>query len=209
MKELNILNMATVRADVAAYNQSRGKRIMDLTVGTILTLPAIPIVILAALFVRVTSRGPALYWSRRVGKDNCIFWMPKLRTMKVDTPQRATHLLKNSEKYITTVGRLLRKSSLDELPQLFSVLKGDLSLVGPRPALFNQDDLVKFRTDAGVHRLVPGMTGWAQINGRDELEIPKKVLLDMEYLQSQSLCFDLKILALTVLKVLKGESIQH
>ena len=168
-----------------------------------------PLFVLCWAAVRLTSPGPALHWSERVGKDNRLFDMPKFRTMRVNTPQLATHLLDRPERYLTPVGALLRKTSLDELPQLVSVWRGDLSLVGPRPALFNQDDLIALRTLHGVHRLVPGITGWAQINGRDELEIPLKVRFDTEYMAAQSLPLDLKIIALTLWRVLKAEGVQH
>ena len=166
-------------------------------------------VVITAILVKLTSRGPALYWSDRVGQNNSIFRMPKFRSMKIDTPAVATHLLEDPKSVLTPVGDFLRKSSLDELPQLWSILKGDMSFVGPRPALFNQDDLVALRTDKGVHQLIPGLTGWAQINGRDELPIPDKVLLDEVYLQQQSFWFDIKILWLTFLKVLKQDGITH
>ena len=194
---------------MSAGKQPSWKRSVDLVLSVLLSLIACPIFLICWIAVRLTSRGPAIYWSRRIGKDNQIFLMPKFRTMKINTPQLATHLLQDSEKYITSIGRLLRKTSLDELPQLLSVLKGDLSLVGPRPALFNQYDLVELRTKAGVHHLVPGITGWAQVNGRDDLEIPRKVSFDAEYLQTQSLGFDLKILWLTVFRVVKAEGVQH
>lgn len=164
---------------------------------------------LIALMVRVTSKGPILYWSQRVGKNNTLFLMPKFRSMGVDTPAVATHLLSHPETLFTPIGSFLRKSSLDELPQLWSIFKGDMSFVGPRPALFNQDDLISQRTLAGVHILIPGLTGWAQINGRDELPIPQKVVLDAEYLKQKSFCFDLKILMWTFLKVLKKDGISH
>lgn len=168
----------------------------------------IPITIVAVM-VRVTSKGPILYWSQRVGKNNTIFLMPKFRSMWVDTPAVATHLLTNPETLLTPIGPFLRKSSLDELPQLWSILKGDMSFVGPRPALFNQDDLIAQRTEVGVHLLTPGLTGWAQINGRDELPIPEKVALDVEYLHRRSFIFDIKIIFLTFVKVLKKEGITH
>jgi O-antigen biosynthesis protein WbqP len=164
---------------------------------------------LIALLVRWTSPGPALYWSDRVGRNNRIFKMPKFRSMRLDTPAVATHLLSEPDRYLTPVGPFLRKSSLDELPQLWSIFKGDMSLVGPRPALFNQHDLIKLRTDAGVERLVPGLTGWAQINGRDELPIPDKVRLDAEYLRRQSFGFDLKIIFLTMWRVLRRDGVNH
>jgi len=185
------------------------KRFFDLIVALIASFVLlIPLAVLAVL-VRATSKGPALYWSDRVGRHNRIFKMPKFRTMRVDTPAVATHLLTNPDTYLTPIGPFLRRSSLDELPQLWSILKGDMSLVGPRPALFNQDDLVALRTEHGVHELVPGLTGWAQINGRDELPIPDKVKLDVEYMQRRSMGFDLKILVKTGLSVLKRDGITH
>ena len=168
----------------------------------------IPFVFIAFL-VKLTSKGPALYWSDRVGINSSIFKMPKFRTMRVETPAMATHLLKNPEKYVTPIGGFLRKTSLDELPQLFSILKGDISFVGPRPALFNQDDLVDLRTQKGIHKLFPGLTGWAQINGRDDLPIPRKVEFDEYYLNHRSFFFDLKILTLTLFKVIRGEGVKH
>ncbi len=173
-----------------------------------LTILLIPL-FLAALLVRITSPGPVLYWSDRVGRHNRIFKMPKFRSMRIDTPALATHLLQNPDQWLTPIGSFLRKTSLDELPQLWSILKGDMSFVGPRPALFNQDDLIALRTDAGVHELVPGLTGWAQVNGRDELPIPDKVKLDAEYLQRCSFWFDLWILWLTLLKVLRRDGVSH
>lgn len=185
------------------------KRAMDLFVaafaGGLLLLP----IALIALLVRLTSSGPALYWSDRVGRNNRIFKMPKFRSMRMDTPAVATHLLGDPDRYLTPIGSFLRKSSLDELPQLWSILKGDMSLVGPRPALFNQQDLIALRTDAGVDRLTPGLTGWAQINGRDELPIPDKVRLDAEYLRRQSFVFDLEILCLTAWRVLHRDGVTH
>lgn len=166
-------------------------------------------IVLIAILVRLTSRGPALYWSDRVGVGNQIFKMPKFRTMRIDTPAVATHLMQNPDEYLTPIGPFLRKSSLDELPQLWSVLKGDMSFVGPRPALFNQDDLIALRTEKGVHRLVPGITGWAQINGRDDIPIPKKVEYDDYYLKNRSFLFDLKILLLTFFKVTRAENVSH
>ena len=164
---------------------------------------------LIAILIRLTSRGPVLYWSDRVGMGNTIFKMPKFRTMRIDTPAVATHLMQNPDEYLTPIGPFLRKSSLDELPQLWSVLKGDMSFVGPRPALFNQDDLIALRTEKGVHRLVPGITGWAQINGRDDIPIPKKVEYDEYYLKNRSFLFDLKILLLTFFKVTRAENVSH
>ena len=185
------------------------KRIFDLILALWAALAlALPFLIVA-LLVRLTSVGPILYWSDRVGRRNEIFKMPKFRTMLVDTPAVATHLLANPEQFLTPVGSFLRKSSLDELPQLWSIIKGDMSFVGPRPALFNQDDLIALRTLYGVDKLVPGLTGWAQINGRDELPIPEKVKLDVEYAARQSFLFDVKIIFMTFVKVLKRDGIQH
>jgi O-antigen biosynthesis protein WbqP len=185
------------------------KRLVELAVALMAAVfLALPIV-MTALAVRLTSPGPALYWSDRVGRHNRIFKMPKFRSMRIDTPAVATHLLQNPEQWLTPIGSFLRKSSLDELPQLWSILKGDMSFVGPRPALFNQDDLIALRTEKGVHELVPGLTGWAQVNGRDELPIPQKVALDAEYLERRSLLFDMKILWLTALKVLARDGVSH
>lgn len=179
--------------------------LLALVVGGLLVLPAA----MVALVVRITSPGAALYWSERVGRYNHIFLMPKFRSMRTDTPALATHLLTDPKLYLTPIGDFLRKSSLDELPQLWSILRGDMSFVGPRPALFNQEDLVAQRTAEGVHELVPGLTGWAQVNGRDELSIAQKVALDAEYLSKRSFWFDLKILYLTALKVLKRDGVSH
>lgn len=185
------------------------KRFFDLLLAlTASVLFALPLLFLI-LVVRLTSAGPALYWSDRVGRHNQIFRMPKFRSMRIDTPAVATHLLSDPEKWLTPIGSFLRKSSLDELPQLWCILKGDMSFVGPRPALFNQEDLIKLRSDSGVHQLVPGLTGWAQINGRDELPIQQKVQLDLEYLQQSSFLFDLKILWVTFLKVLVKDGVSH
>lgn len=185
------------------------KRLFDLCLGlsaaAILLLP----VAVVALAVRLTSKGPALYWSDRVGQDNHIFRMPKFRSMRVGTPAVATHLLQDPDAHLTPIGSFLRKSSLDELPQLWSILRGDMSFVGPRPALFNQDDLIALRTASNVQRLLPGLTGWAQVNGRDELPIPEKVKLDVEYLQRQSLWFDIRILWLTFVKVVRRDGVTH
>jgi len=185
------------------------KRLVDLSVGVLLSLLLIFPGLLIGLAVRITSSGPALYWSDRVGRKNVIFRMPKFRTMRTDTPAVATHLLGNPDQFLTPIGSFLRKTSLDELPQLWSILKGDMSFVGPRPALFNQYDLIELRTRHNVDALLPGLTGWAQINGRDELAIPEKVKLDVEYLQRQSLLFDLNILLLTLLKVVRREGVTH
>jgi len=185
------------------------KRLFDVVVALVATVfLALPIV-MTALAVRLTSPGPALYWSDRVGRHNRIFKMPKFRSMRIGTPAVATHLLQKPEQWLTPIGSFLRKSSLDELPQLWSILKGDMSFVGPRPALFNQDDLVALRTQKGVHELLPGLTGWAQVNGRDELPVPQKVQLDVEYLQRQSFFFDMKILWMTALKVLARDGVSH
>lgn len=185
------------------------KRIFDLALALLAVLVLALPVLLVALAVRLTSRGPALYWSDRVGRHNRLFRMPKFRSMRTDTPAVATHLLKDPKVYLTPIGSFLRKSSLDELPQLWSILVGDMSFVGPRPALFNQDDLVALRTEQGVHELVPGLTGWAQINGRDELPIPDKVALDAEYLRRRSFLFDLCILWLTAVKVVRRDGVSH
>jgi O-antigen biosynthesis protein WbqP len=168
----------------------------------------IPMMLIAVL-VRLTSKGPALYWSDRVGRGNKIFRMPKFRSMRIDTPAVATHLLSDPDAFLSPIGGFLRRSSLDELPQLWSILKGDMSFVGPRPALFNQDDLIALRSEQGVDRLTPGLTGWAQINGRDELPIPEKVALDVEYMRRQSFWFDLYILWMTFLKVIRRDGVSH
>lgn len=185
------------------------KRLFDLLLGLSAALVLLLPVALVALAVRLTSKGPALYWSDRVGRDNRIFRMPKFRSMRVGTPAVATHLLQDPNAHLTPIGSFLRKSSLDELPQLWSILKGDMSFVGPRPALFNQDDLIALRTQRGVHHLLPGLTGWAQVNGRDELPIPEKVALDVEYLQRRSFLFDIGILWLTFVKVLRRDGVTH
>ncbi len=185
------------------------KRIFDLATAVfLLCFLSIPILVVG-LMVRLTSKGPVLYWSDRVGINNTIFSMPKFRTMRVDTPAVATHLMKNPDVYLTSIGSFLRKFSLDELPQLYSILKGDISFVGPRPALYNQDDLVELRTGKGIHKLIPGITGWAQVNGRDELPIPVKVEFDEYYLKNRSFALDFKILWMTVIKVARREGIVH
>lgn len=185
------------------------KRLFDLLLALMATvILALPLLIVA-LTVRLTSPGPVLYWSDRVGQRNRIFKMPKFRTMRIGTPAVATHLLQNPAQFLTPVGSFLRKSSLDELPQLWSILVNDMSFVGPRPALFNQDDLIALRTEHGVDRLLPGLTGWAQINGRDDLPIPQKVQLDVAYLKQQSLALDIKIIFLTFLKVIKRDGVTH
>ena len=185
------------------------KRLFDLLLALCAAVVLVLPVVVVALAVRLTSKGPALYWSDRVGRCNRIFKMPKFRSMRVGTPAVATHLLADPKAHLTPIGSFLRKSSLDELPQLWSILVGDMSFVGPRPALFNQHDLIALRTQHGVHELVPGLTGWAQVNGRDELPIPDKVKLDVEYLQRQSLWFDIRILWLTFVKVLRRDGVSH
>ena len=185
------------------------KRLFDVCLGCLAALILFVPLLLVAMAVRLTSKGPALYWSDRVGRNNVIFKMPKFRSMRVGTPAVATHLLANPKAHLTPIGSFLRKSSLDELPQLWSILAGDMSFVGPRPALFNQQDLIALRTAQGVHTLVPGLTGWAQVNGRDELPIPDKVSLDAAYLQRQSLWFDIFIMWLTLSKVLRRDGVSH
>lgn len=185
------------------------KRLFDFVFSLFCIFFCAPILVAVALSVRMTSAGKILYWSERVGHQNRIFKMPKFRSMRINTPALATHLLHNPEQWLTPIGSVLRKSSLDELPQLWCILKGDMSFVGPRPALFNQDDLIVLRNDAGVNELVPGLTGWAQVNGRDELPISDKVKLDIEYLQRRSFTFDVYILWLTLLKVLIRDGVSH
>ena len=185
------------------------KRSFDLALALCATVVLIPPLLIVAIAVRLSSPGPVLYWSDRVGRNNRIFKMPKFRSMRIDTPAVATHLLNDPTTYLTPIGSFLRKSSLDELPQLWSILIGDMSFVGPRPALFNQEDLIALRTAAGVHELVPGLTGWAQINGRDELPVPEKVKLDADYLRHQSFWFDIRILWLTFIKVLRRDGVSH
>jgi O-antigen biosynthesis protein WbqP len=185
------------------------KRIFDLFLALIILILFLAPLFLIAFSVRLSSNGPVLYWSNRVGRKNHIFSMPKFRTMRIGTPPVATHLLENPETYETSIGPFLRKTSLDEIPQLWSILKGDMSFVGPRPALFNQTDLITLRTNAGVNNLLPGLTGWAQINGRDELSVQDKVALDIEYLKRQSLSFDIKILWRTFIKVIQRDGISH
>jgi O-antigen biosynthesis protein WbqP len=185
------------------------KRVFDIVAAALLlVLMTVPMLVLAAL-IRLTSRGPALYWSDRVGIHNHVFRMPKFRSMRIDAPQLATHLFRNPDGYLTPIGGFLRRSSLDELPQLLSILKGDISFVGPRPALFNQEDLVALRSERGVDKLIPGLTGWAQINGRDSIPIPHKVELDAWYLKHCSFWLDVKILFMTVFKVVRTEDISH
>ncbi len=185
------------------------KRLFDLALALVATVFLVLPIGVIAVAVSLTSPGPALYWSKRVGRHNRIFRMPKFRSMRTDTPVVATHLLKDPQAYLTPIGSFLRKTSLDELPQLWCILKGDMSFVGPRPALYNQTDLIEARTAAGVHVLTPGLTGWAQVNGRDELPLAEKVRYDTEYLQRQSLAFDLRMLILTVWKVIRRDGVTH
>jgi O-antigen biosynthesis protein WbqP len=185
------------------------KKSFDLVLALLAMPLLLPLIVLVAVLVQLTSPGPALYWSDRIGRHNKIFRMPKFRSMRINTPAVATHLLDNPNQWLTPIGSFLRKTSLDELPQLWSIFKGDMSFVGPRPALFNQDDLMALRTEKGVHTLVPGLTGWAQVNGRDEIPIPQKVELDVEYLKKQSLVFDVKILWMTALKVVTKDGVTH
>lgn len=185
------------------------KRVFDLILAVSAVCVLLPLFLIVALAVRLTSPGPALYWSNRVGRNNVIFEMPKFRSMQINTPAVATHLLKDANACLTPIGSFLRKSSLDELPQLWNIIKGEMSVVGPRPALFNQADLIAMRSQCGVHCLMPGLTGWAQINGRDELPIPDKVALDVQYLHRKSLMLDVKIIFLTVLKVTRRDGVSH
>ncbi|MGZ5280149.1 MAG: sugar transferase [Pseudobdellovibrionaceae bacterium] len=185
------------------------KRMFDISVSLIALVGAAPVLMILFIICKATDRGPFLYWSKRVGINSTLFLMPKIRTMKLDTPQVATHLLSNGASFLTPMGSFLRKTSLDEVPQLLSILKGDMSFVGPRPALFNQDDLMALRRAAGVDKLVPGLTGWAQINGRDEISLEEKVRLEKDYLQRLSFRFDLQIIFWTFVKVIRHESISH
>jgi len=185
------------------------KRLFDLILAIILVIVLLLPMLLIMLAIRLTSKGPALYWSDRIGFDNSTFKMPKFRSMRLDTPQVATHLMRSPDKFLSPIGRFLRKTSLDELPQLLSILKGDMSFVGPRPALYNQEDLITLRSDYGLHKLLPGLTGWAQVNGRDNLSIPEKVMLEVEYMNKKSFWFDLKILWFTFLKVINRKGVSH
>ena len=185
------------------------KRIFDLILAVILIIVLSVPMLIIIFAIRLTSKGPALYWSERVGLDNSIYKMPKFRTMKINAPQVATHLMSNPEKFLSPIGGFLRQTSLDELPQLLSILKGNMSFVGPRPALYNQEDLITLRSENGLDKLLPGLTGWAQVNGRDELSIPEKVMLEVEYMQKKSFWFDLKILWLTFLEVIQGKHVSH
>jgi len=190
-------------------NVKHGKRVFDVLGASIAIILLLPVILLVAIFVKTTSSGEAFYWSDRIGKENKIFRMPKFRTMRVGTPDVATHLLDNPSQYLTPIGAFLRKSSLDELPQFWSVIRGEMSLVGPRPALHNQSDLIFLRTQKSIHTLKPGISGWAQVNGRDDIEVEEKVVLDEEYLSNQSLALDIKILLMTVFKVAKRERVSH
>ena len=185
------------------------KRLFDLLLGIVLFLLLVIPMFLAAFAVRASSKGPALYWSDRIGQGNEIFRMPKFRTMRLDTPAVATHLMSDPDAFLYPIGRFLRRSSLDEFPQLWSILKGDMSFVGPRPALYNQDDLIALRSERGLDQLLPGVTGWAQVNGRDELSIHDKVALDVEYMERRSFWFDMRILWMTFLKVVKRDGVSH
>ena len=185
------------------------KRLFDLILVTILIMILSVPMLFIMLAIRLTSKGPTLYWSDRVGFANSIYKMPKFRSMKIDTPEVATHLMSNPEEFFSPIGRFLRRTSLDEFPQLFSILKGDMSFVGPRPALFNQDDLIALRSENDLDKIMPGLTGWAQVNGRDELSIPEKVALEVEYMQKKSFWFDLKILWMTLLKVINNQGVSH
>jgi O-antigen biosynthesis protein WbqP len=185
------------------------KRAFDIVAALVaLVLLTVPLFVIS-LVIKCTSQGPIIHWSKRIGKNNTIFSMAKFRTMYMSTPQVATHLLDAPAQYVTPIGKVLRKYSLDELPQLYNILKGDISFVGPRPALFNQDDLKELRTQKDIHLLVPGLTGWAQINGRDELPIPEKVSFDEEYFKRASFVFDMKIICLTLVKVIRGDNVSH
>ena len=185
------------------------KRPFDLILATILIIILLMPMFFIALMIRLTSKGPVLYWSDRVGFNNTIYKMPKFRSMRIDTPPVATHLMSNPEEFLSPIGRFLRQTSLDEIPQLLSILKGDMSFVGPRPALYNQEDLITLRSNHGLHKLIPGLTGWAQVNGRDDLSIPEKVLFEVEYMHKKSFWFDLKILWLTFLKVINRKGVSH
>ena len=193
--------------DIDSYDQA--KRAIDVAISAAgLLALALPLGIIG-LVIRASSPGPAIHWSRRVGKGNREFLMPKFRTMRIDTPQLATHLMTDADCYLTPVGRVLRRTSLDELPQLVSILRGDMSIIGPRPALYNQDDLIRLRTERGIHQLTPGLTGWAQVNGRDDLPIPVKVSYEQEYLKRRSLAFDLRIVVLTAMQAFVGKGVDH
>ncbi len=184
-------------------------RLFDIALCAVASIILLPVAVAIAIAVRLSSKGPVLHWSKRVGRDNVIFLMPKFRTMSEDTPVVATHELEDAAKWLTPIGGLLRRSSLDEIPQLWCILKGEMALVGPRPALHNQEDLIALRTQNGIHILRPGLTGWAQVNGRDSLSIPDKVSFDFTYLQRRSLLFDMKIILLTVWKIIMRDGVAH
>jgi O-antigen biosynthesis protein WbqP len=197
---------------VSTRNQTyiaANKRAVDISFAALMIVILSPLFLVLAVLIKITSRGPVLYWSDRVGKNNRLFRMPKLRSMRTNTPQVATHLLADPGLYLTPIGGFLRRTSLDELPQIFSILIGDQSFVGPRPALFNQEDLIALRTERGIHHLIPGLTGWAQVNGRDELPIPIKVQFDREYLDRQSFAFDFHILWMTAFQVMRSQGVHH
>tara|TARA_B100001540_G_C15443809_1_gene477900 strand:- start:26 stop:595 length:570 start_codon:yes stop_codon:yes gene_type:complete len=185
------------------------KRFIDFSLSVILLFLLFPVMILFGILIKVSSKGPIIHWSKRVGLNNKIFFMPKFRTMKIETPQVATHLLSNPESYLTPIGNFLRRFSIDELPQLFSIVQGEMSFIGPRPALHNQIDLIEYRTKDGIHNMKPGITGWAQVNGRDELSIPEKVSFERDYMNQRSLSFDVYIIWLTLLKVIRNDGISH
>ena len=191
------------------YLPATVNRLANLTLALIFGIIIFPPAILIGLLIRLTSKGPAIHWSSRVGKENEIFKMPKFRTMRLNTPDIATHLIENADQFVTPIGRILRKTSLDELPQLWSILKGDMAFVGPRPALYNQDDLIVLRTQKGIHQLTPGVTGWAQIHGRDDLPIPEKVEMDFYYIRNRSTALDLNIIWRTFFTVFKSKGISH
>lgn len=203
------MNLSSSAFGLRSSRSDAIKRLFDIVLCCFLMMLLIVPMALIAVAIKLTSRGPVLYWSDRVGRDNQIFRMPKFRSMWTDAPQVATHLLSDPGAYLTPIGGFLRRTSIDELPQLFGILAGDLSFVGPRPALFNQDDLVALRTELGIHRLIPGLTGWAQVNGRDELPIPVKVKFDRDYLERRSFNFDLRIIGMTLIKVISREGIKH
>lgn len=203
------MNEAVGEGGVIRARKKHSRYLFDIVIALCgLTIGAVPLAVIAML-VKATSRGPVLYWSKRVGVNNRLFDMPKFRTMRIDTPVVATHLLADPRRYLTPIGGFLRRSSLDELPQLLSMLRGDITLVGPRPALYNQLDLIELRTRKGVHTLVPGLTGWAQVNGRDDLPVPAKVEFDEHYLRHRSVGLDLRIVLLTIVKVLRGDGVTH
>jgi O-antigen biosynthesis protein WbqP len=210
VRGLHTVAIRAEREDTALnHRYLSGKRLFDIALALPMCAVALPLIILLGILVRLTSRGPAIYWSKRIGRDNRALSMPKLRSMRDYAPQLATHLFTDAQQFVTPIGDFLRRTSLDELPQLFSILAGDLSFAGPRPALFNQNDLIHLRTGLGIHKLTPGLTGWAQVNGRDSLTVEQKAQFDAEYMRRQSFLFDLKILAMTVRSVLRREGVNH